>query len=916
MNPRLHADITARLDRDFQFKEEKGWLRKGVCPSCGKKELYTKADTPWVLRCGRLQKCGHEEHVKDLYADLFEAWSERHPATPENPNAAADAYMRDNRGFSLEKVRGWYSQDNYWNPDLQLGSATVRFALPGIGYWERLIDRPQRFGKRKATFRGSYQGAWWQAPGQTFTGVEEIWITEGIFDAIALIHAGITAVSTLSCNNYPEAALGALAEQCDSQRVKRPRLVFAYDTGAAGEGFTKKFVRRAIEQGWETAAAQPPKGRRKYDWNELHQLGRAPVHDSEKGPRLGLSPKHLEEYRYFGALLLASTPAEKANLIYSRHGWSAFPFDHDRRLYWWKLDLDKLNRVQEGIEEAHPDLPRDEARQQALMQSNTVSEICNCLPTPLYYLKNEITDEAWYYFRIEFPHDAPSVKNTFTAGQLSAAAEFKKRLLHSAAGAIWTGTAGQLDRLLSRWTYNIKTVQTIDFVGYSLEHACYVFNDVAVQGDKAVEINDEDYFDLGKLAIKSLSRSLKLDINTDPKAPDCGWYDKLHLCFGPRGLIALAAWFGSLFAEQIRHRFESFPFVEIVGEPGAGKTTLLEALWKLLGRAGYEGFDPMKGSTVGFMRTMAQVSNLPVVLIESDREDEADGSRGRVKQAFHWDSLKSLYNGGSLRTTGVKSSGNDTYDPQFRGSLVISQNAPVQASLPIMERIVHLYFDKSRQSEAGREAALELGRLSARDMSAFLLRAITKEAAVMALLEERQRDYERQIQAAGSKNQRIQKNHAQLMVFVDALSMACPITPTQQTEAKALLVELAKEREQDLQKDHPIVEAFWEAFEFLDGTGEDLDGNPEGESRLNHSRDPAYIAVNLNHFMQVAADRRQQVPLLADLKRLLKASRNPKFIEANCPVNSAVNGRHNARCSNPDDKRPSTVRCWVFKRER
>jgi len=179
-----------------------------------------------------------------------------------------------------------------------------------------------------------------------------------------------------------------------------------------------------------------------------------------------------------------------------------------------------------------------------------------------------------------------------------------------------------------------------------------VFNDVAVQGDKAVEINDEDYFDLGKLAIKSLSRSLKLDINTDPKAPDCGWYDKLHLCFGPRGLIALAAWFGSLFAEQIRHRFESFPFVEIVGEPGAGKTTLLEALWKLLGRAGYEGFDPMKGSTVGFMRTMAQVSNLPVVLIESDREDEADGSRGRVKQAFHWDSLKSLYNGGSLRTTG------------------------------------------------------------------------------------------------------------------------------------------------------------------------------------------------------------------------------------------------------------------------
>lgn len=39
------------------------------------------------------------------------------------------------------------------------------------------------------------------------------------------------------------------------------------------------------------------------------------------------------------------------------------------------------------------------------------------------------------------------------------------------------------------------------------------------------------------------------------------------------------------------------------------------------------------------MRSMAQVSNLPVVLIESDREDDSDGTRGRPAQ-FDWDSLK------------------------------------------------------------------------------------------------------------------------------------------------------------------------------------------------------------------------------------------------------------------------------------
>lgn len=891
MEPRLHSDITARLDRDYAFKAESGWLRKGVCPNCSHKELYTHAEHPWVLRCGRLEKCGYEAHVKDLYSDLFESWSDRYPKAPENPNAAADAYLRDARGFDLTKIQGWYTQESYWDGKQQIGSATVRFALPGIGYWERIIDRPQRFGKRKASFNGNYGGSWWVAPGQDLAQAEEIWIAEGVFDAIALLHVGITAVSALSCSNYPGTALDALAAQ---RPLSRPRLVFAFDTGHAGERFTKQFVKRAIDEGWEASAAQPPIGRNKLDWNDLLQRGQ-------------LAAKDLDNYRYNGALLLATTPGEKAGLIFSRYGWASFPFDFERRLYWWKLDLDKLTKVQEAIEEAHPDMPKADAREQAVMQSNTVSEICNCQPVPLYYLKNEVTDEAWYYFRIDFPHDGPSVKNTFSAGQLTAAAEFKKRLLHSGAGAMWKGTAGQLDNLMSRWTYNIKTVQTIDYIGYSLDHKAYVFNSMGVQGERIVELNDEDYLQFGKLAIKTLSKSLALDINADLKAADSGWYDKLHLCFGTKGVVALAAWFGSLFAEQIRARFESFPFVEIVGEPGAGKTTLIETLWKLLGRNGYEGFDPMKGSQVGFMRTMAQVSNLPVVLIESDREDDGDGSKGRPKQAFHWDSLKSLYNGGSLRTTGVKSSGNDTYDPQFRAALVIAQNAAVQASLPIMERIVHLAFDKSRQSDEGREAALELGRMSAHDVSAFLLRAVTKEAAVLALVEERTRLYERQIAAAGSRNQRIQKNHAQLMVLVDALPVACPITPSQQAEAKALLVQLALEREQALAKDHPIVEAFWEAFEYLDG----IDDEGYGESHLNHSRSPDYIAVNLNHFVAVAAEKRQQIPLLADLKRLLKSSRRPRFIDV-CAVNSAINGRYNARVEDKSLMRPQTVKCWVF----
>lgn len=894
MNPSIHADITRRLLNDFDFKPEKGWLRKGRCPNCGKKELFTHADEPWVLRCGRLDKCGYEEHIKSVYPDAFEAWTERYPSTPADPYAAAKAYLAEARGFPVEKLEGWFTQEQFWHQELNIGSSTVRFALPGIGYWERIIDRPERFGKRKATFRGEYGGTWWQPPtGFNPAAAGDLWIVEGVFDAIALLLNGVSAVSTLTCNNYPALALQAVAQQV-GDGGRRPRLVFAYDGDSAGRRYTRKHVAEAIKAGWDATAAQiPQRGRKKSDWNDLHQLGK-------------LGAKDLEDYLYHGALLVAPTPAAKANLMYSHHGWNTFNFDHDNRMYWFKLDLDAYDKNAEIIANEQPDLSPEEVRERALMRSNSVTEICNCLPAPLYYMRNDVTDEAWYYFRIGFPHDGEPLKNTFTAGQLTAPAEFKKRLLHIAPGALWTGTAGQMDRLLKTWTYGIKTVKTIDYLGYAIEHKAYIYNSVAVIDGRVVELNTEDYFEAGKLSIKSLSRALKLDIALDAK-DQADWFERFAFCFGPKGIVALAFWMGSLFAEQIRDRFESWPFMEIVGEPGSGKSTLLEFMWRLVGRSSYEGFDPMKGSFVGHMRTMAQVANLPVVLIESDRDSGDDEGKGRPKALFDWDALKSAYNGGTLRTTGVKSSGNDTYEPQFRGALVISQNAPIQASPAFMERLIHVFYDKSHQTEAGRDTALELGRLSAKDLSHFLVRAITRADEVVERMEKSLRHYERVFAGMGCKNLRIQKNHAQLAVMVDCLSFCTPIRADQQQAARDLIGQLALEREKALARNHPMVENFWEAFEYLDGAAEEEGGLPY----LNHARDPGLIAVNLNHFAERAAEKRQQIPPLTELKRYLRTSKQPKFIDVRT-VNSAINAAWNLRVTNPSAKRPSSIKCWVF----
>ena len=104
------------------------------------------------------------DSVKDLYADIFDNWSARYAEEAKtNPHAAADAYLMHARGFDISKLRGSYTQETYHDREKGITSATVRFPVART-YWERLIDQPSRFGKKKARFQygGSYLGEWWK----------------------------------------------------------------------------------------------------------------------------------------------------------------------------------------------------------------------------------------------------------------------------------------------------------------------------------------------------------------------------------------------------------------------------------------------------------------------------------------------------------------------------------------------------------------------------------------------------------------------------------------------------------------------------------------------------------------------------------------------------------------------------------
>lgn len=66
-------------------------------------------------------------------------------------------------------------------------------------------------------------------------------------------------------------------------------------------------------------------------------------------------------------------------------------------------------------------------------------------------------------------------------------------------------------------------------------------------------------------------------------------------------------------------------------------------------------------------------------------------------------------------------------------------------------------------------------------------------------------------------------------------------------KTRVAITALAAERCQALKKDHPLVQEFWELFDYLDELA------PHG---INHSSNEGEIAVNFNHLVEGDAAHR------------------------------------------------------------
>jgi len=879
----VHEIVRALInDPVLQFKDRGSYLQEGVCPSCGKKELYVSKEKPWIIDCNRKNRCGANFKVSELVPELFTNFTERYKPTEKEPNRTADAYLALTRGFDLSKIRGWYEQAACQMPRTNFYFTTVRFYLDKerTRYWERIIDKTEKAGK-KAHFGGRrkpdgsvFKGDVWTPPGQTLKKGDTCFIVEGIFHAIALYHHGIKVAAAFSCNNFPSNFI-------KQHEKKEIMWVLGLDGDKAGVKDMRKHAKRLKDMGQKYMAYKLPAGR---DWDDLHKEGMLPPEGEWGRPDPLVEPtqaqRFVKECRYQGRLMLAENVREYAYHVHFQTGKKRIVVGMFGRLYSCEVDIEKFQK------EKMSDRVTDKRNISVFRDCCSKKRICNRHPECMYLERDEIQGEQWYVFKIRSPKRPTQIVNLDGTSIISVEG-FRKALVTKTSGGDFHGSPQDLKELSERWLGDeIKEVRSVSWVGYDKESESYVFPERAYHKGQEKKLSEENFFSIGREYIrpglKSISVSPKGDFTPD-------WFDDFLTAFSWQGVALLSFWLGTLFVQQIRQQHKSFPFFELTGDPGAGKSTVLEFLWKLFGRDDYEGFDVMKATKAGRRRAFSQLSNLPIVIIESDRDS---GITDGKQRQFNFDECKPFYNGRGTGTLGVAKRNNEVEESIFQASLVISQNAEVEGSEALLQRIVHCHADKAHHGHGTREVARKFERASSSDYCGFLAKALKNEKKILSTYFEAFDRIEGHFSQV-LKNERIAKNHAQIAACGHALKVIFPSISDQQIQSlQNYLRQRAALREDRLAMDHPAVEDFWETYEYLEAK------THSSEYGVNHTLEKGQIALSFKTFEERCRALGQTIPDMKLLKKLLPHSKRYPLIEKSRVVKSCIISK--------------SIRCWVF----
>ncbi|WP_067585372.1 hypothetical protein [Endozoicomonas ascidiicola] len=890
-------------DKQLRFKDLKNpkYLRDGICPHCHEDGLWVYRDSPWSLICAKMNSCGAITDVRDHYQDLFENFTKRHPATETDPNASARAFL-EYRGLNTGAMADWYTQEQMRLKDGSTAQS-IRFKISDDCYWARLINQEdiRRNQNKKAKIVGPYRGECWAPPGQDINDRDVVWITEAIFKSCALSFLGKKTITGLSSNNLPMNFIKRNAG-------RKITWVIALDNDHAGHRHSPDYKQQLKDLGERVLVAFP---QGKDDWDEAYRKRRKNKDDEWVEY---LSEDYFKNALWRGAYHTAVTAVEKAFWLYVKTDQKYMVIEHHHKIYRSTIRDKKDDTAMEGFKgrylnnsevlytsaNENPELCIQEFK-----SAYQTTNISNCLPKFLYAEINPQTGEKHYFFRITFPGSQPPALAGLSANDLDCPSNFKRALLSKVTGARFKGVQADLDFLHEEWFDSLngpEEIRTIPFVGYDLHTGAYAFPEFGYYQGRMVNKNRDGYLAFGNLSLKSSLKTNEENLyHRGENECDVSWYQDLFYVFEYQGLAALSFWTASMFAEQIRQKQEGFTLLEISGDRETGKTTLTKFLWRLLGLKKYEGVDPLKMNERALARKFAQGGNIPLVLIEGDRNES------KRRSMFDYDWLKTTWEGGTIRGTGMKNLGLETNEDPFKGSVMVVQNMSIDGSDALLSRFVHLHMTAQGYNHDVEKAIHRLREWNIEKLASYRNRILCDEPSLLKTYFEQydlahKKIIERATNSQTKITPRVISNHAQILAWANTLQPVFDgqITDLQLRHFESYLWDRCIERQRRLQSEHPLIQQFWDYFDKLNWKTVMEGGQTYNVEVLNHLPGSGKIAINLTDFDEACGEHKLQRLDPSELKRLFPNSVSRRYMENKAirSKQSQLNGR--TRC------------CWIF----
>ncbi|MBU4232788.1 MAG: toprim domain-containing protein [Desulfobacterales bacterium] len=660
---RLADRLRSSEHKSPHFKDNGQSMSNLICPECGDKTAWAYTKAPWSINCNRLNKCGAKTKTLDLFPDLILNIEKEFAYSPEDPNRPATAYL--NR-------RGLHESSNGLNYRFMAnirgsGSGAVMFPVGKDSkgdtiYNGRLFNPPAGVGKTHNI--GSTAGVLWRHPGIEYDSEKEIFLTEGIINALSLIELGHQAIAVLSAGQDPA--------KLDLSEFKK--LVFAFDSDEAGKKALKKWMKQ-----YPTAnAVFPLKG----DWNDL--LTSLP---KEKAQSFFLE-KRLE-FEVMAKLALAKSAYEYAKIFDEFYNRSPDIFEFGGCYYFAFYKDVKGERYLKTIRVSNFTIGVDHYQ---LDTSNSEE------PVNKFYLNIN-------------PQKGRSTSCVVTAQELASSQGLTTMFMQRARG-LWEGdrpASLALARMIVE--AGAPVVRQLQTVGYDPESGCYVFKHFLInpKGDFLTP-NKHGFFDV--------SRAISIRPAPHPTLnPIKGITPKeiwllIYLAWGPKGITALAWVVAGWWVNQIKAQIGFFPFLSLWKDPQTGKTRLTRILNALQG-LDEEGLPMTKVNTgKGEIRKLAQRSGLFKALLEANNADRAK---------FEIETILPLYNVNPLQTTATKTLDIQTREVPFLASLMFVQNKEPFKTKPQKERVISLQFLKEEITPKTSEAFHSLIKKPLPELAYFIV---------------------------------------------------------------------------------------------------------------------------------------------------------------------------------------------------